>query len=41
MLPLDDPRWSELEHAYGDAVDTATLLQKLYDNKGLTQLQTR
>ena len=37
MLPLDDPRWSELEHAYGDAVDTATLLQKLYDNKGLTK----
>ncbi|MDH2381357.1 hypothetical protein [Bradyrhizobium sp. CER78] len=29
MLPLDDPRWSELRHAYGDAADVPGLLRAL------------
>ncbi len=28
-LPLDNPRWSELSHAYGPAVDTPGLLGQL------------
>lgn len=31
MLPLDSPRWSELEHAYGAAGDVPALLRKLGD----------
>jgi hypothetical protein len=27
MLPLDDPRWSLLQHAYGKAEDIPALLQ--------------
>ncbi|MCC9602223.1 hypothetical protein LOC67_16835 [Stieleria sp. JC731] len=37
MLELDDPRWSELEHAYGNAVDTPRLLNQLHTKKGLTK----
>lgn len=29
MLALDDPRWSELTHAYGSAADVPALLQQL------------
>src|SRR5687767_5858299 len=29
MLALDDPRWSELGHAYGDASDIPELLRQL------------
>lgn len=29
MLSLDDPRWSELKHAYGDAADVPALLKQL------------
>ncbi|MGV1825523.1 hypothetical protein [Agrobacterium vitis] len=29
MLPLNDPRWKELRHAYGDATDLPQLLQAL------------
>lgn len=31
MLGLDDPRWSELQHAYGAAGDIPALLQQLTD----------
>lgn len=30
MLSLDSPRWKELGHAYGAAIDTPRLLQQLY-----------
>ena len=30
MLSLDSPRWKELRHAYGAAIDTPRLLQQLY-----------
>lgn len=29
MLPLDDPRWTSLDHAYGPAADVPNLLRKL------------
>lgn len=29
MIPLDSPRWSELEHAYGSAADIPALLAQL------------
>jgi hypothetical protein len=29
MLALDDPRWAELEHAYGPAADTPKLLARV------------
>jgi hypothetical protein len=29
MLPLDDPRWAELRHAYGPASDIPELLRQL------------
>ena len=29
MLSLDSPRWSELQHAYGSASDTPSLLRQL------------
>jgi hypothetical protein len=29
MLALDDPRWSQLSHAYGDAADIPDLLRQL------------
>lgn len=31
MLSLDSPRWGELEHAYGSAVDVPALLGALRD----------
>lgn len=31
MLSLDDPRWSELQHAYGGAADIPALLKQLAD----------
>lgn len=31
MLNLDDPRWSELQHAYGTAADIPALLKQLAD----------
>lgn len=31
LLSLDSPRWSELEHAYGKATDTPSLLRQLAD----------
>ncbi|MBS1970187.1 MAG: hypothetical protein JSU04_07750 [Bdellovibrionales bacterium] len=31
MLKLDDPRWSELQHAYGVATDVPALLKQLTD----------
>ncbi len=31
MLDLDDPRWSELQHAYGTAADIPALLKQLAD----------
>lgn len=31
MLSLDDPRWSELQHAYGSATDIPALLKQLAD----------
>lgn len=31
MLSLDDPRWSELQHAYGAARDIPALLRQLAD----------
>lgn len=31
MLSLDDPRWSELQHAYGAAADIPALLKQLAD----------
>src|SRR5215475_8916129 len=31
MLSLDDPRWSELQHAYGVASDIPALLGQLAD----------
>jgi hypothetical protein len=34
MLPLDDPRWKELRHAYGDAADVPKLLQALATSPG-------
>lgn len=30
MLSLDNPRWKELHHAYGVALDTPELLKQLY-----------
>ena len=29
MIPLDSPRWSELEHAYGSAANIPSLLRQL------------
>lgn len=29
MIPLDSPRWSQLQHAYGSAADTPDLLRQL------------
>jgi hypothetical protein len=29
MIPLDSPRWSELQHAYGSAADIPALLREL------------
>ena len=29
MIPLDSPRWSELQHAYGSAADIPPLLRQL------------
>ena len=37
MLALDDPRWAELEHAYGAAGDIPDLLRALEDSPGPTQ----
>ncbi len=34
MLPLDDPRWSSLSHAYGAASDTPILLRQLAQSPG-------
>lgn len=34
MLSLDDPRWSELRHAYGDAADVPQLLRTLASSTG-------
>lgn len=34
MLALDDPRWSELQHAYGDAADVPALLCALIASTG-------
>ncbi|HRD64784.1 MAG TPA: hypothetical protein PKY50_01380 [Candidatus Competibacter sp.] len=31
MLDFDDPRWSELQHAYGTAADIPALLKQLTD----------
>jgi hypothetical protein len=31
LLSLDDPRWSELQHAYGSASDIPALLKQLAD----------
>jgi hypothetical protein len=31
LLCLDDPRWSELQHAYGSAADIPALLEQLAD----------
>jgi hypothetical protein len=31
LLSLDDPRWSDLQHAYGDAEDIPVLLKQLAD----------
>ena len=32
MLSLDDPRWDDLNHAYGPAVDVPPLLRRLAEN---------
>jgi hypothetical protein len=32
VLSLDDPRWAELQHAYGSAKDTPELLRRVYDD---------
>jgi hypothetical protein len=37
MLLLDDPRWGQLSHAYGPAVDTPSLLRQLADKTGQHQ----
>ena len=37
MLALDDPRWNDLEHAYGTAADVPNLLQALEASPGPTQ----
>ncbi len=34
MLTLDDPRWSELRHAYGPAADTPELIRRLAQSPG-------
>lgn len=34
MLPLDDPRWKDLRHAYGDAADIPDLLRALASSTG-------
>lgn len=34
MLSLDDPHWSELQHAYGDAADVPALLRGLIASAG-------
>lgn len=34
MLSLDDPRWSELRHAYGDAANVPDLLRALASSPG-------
>lgn len=34
MLSLDDPRWSKLRHAYGDAADVPDLLRTLAGSTG-------
>ncbi len=31
MLDLNDPRWGELEHAYGNASDIPSLLESIYN----------
>lgn len=37
MLSLDDLRWSELQHAYGDASDIPNLLRRLASSPGPKQ----
>jgi hypothetical protein len=37
MLAPDDPRWNELDHAYGPAADVPGLLRALEDSPGPTQ----
>ena len=37
MLNLDDPRWNELNHAYGSASDTPTLLRRLEANPDIQE----
>jgi hypothetical protein len=34
MLPLDDPRWKDLRHAYGDAADIPGVLRTLASSTG-------
>jgi hypothetical protein len=34
MLPLDDPRWKDLQHAYGEATDIPALLRLLAQSSG-------
>lgn len=34
MLALDDPRWSELQHAYGDAAEIPDMLRALASSTG-------
>ncbi|MCT7665478.1 hypothetical protein [Shinella kummerowiae] len=34
MLPLDDPRWKDLQHAYGEAADIPALLHLLAQSSG-------
>jgi hypothetical protein len=40
MLPLDDPRWSQLRHAYGDASDIPDLLRALARSPAQTSRAT-
>ena len=37
MLPLDDPRWKDLQHAYGDAADIPDMLRSLASSTGPKQ----
>jgi hypothetical protein len=37
MISLDDPRWSELAHAYGSAADIPALLSALTSSTGRVQ----
>ena len=34
MIGLDDPRWAQLQHAYGDALDVPGLLRALESSTG-------